>query len=131
MAIPAPAQNFAPTHSTHPSAADGARIPGTTLNLGPVSPPGAGGYQQNTSAQEMPASQRAGFEAQQALEQQGRSGSLGGAGAGVSGVVGGVGEALTGETAENAWNAVKGWVGAAGEKLAETEESVWRRINGK
>ena len=38
--------------------------------------------------------------------------------------------AQVGETAASAWSAVKGVLGTAGEKLAEVEGDVWRRING-
>lgn len=35
------------------------------------------------------------------------------------------------ETAGQAWNMAKGWLSTAGQKLAETEESVWKKINGE
>ena len=41
----------------------------------------------------------------------------------------GAGDAAS-ETAGNVWGAVKGWASGVGETLRETEEGVWRRING-
>ncbi|GAB1726632.1 hypothetical protein NU195Hw_g8325t1 [Hortaea werneckii] len=151
MHIPPPPQtNLASTHSTT------AAIPGTgyvplggssggptTLNLGPVPAAAATatsqagsaggrrssehppGYQQNVYAQEMTPAQRASLEGEQRREgfaaQLG--GGLGGGGNGGDGGVGGEGEGV--------WGTAKSWLGAAGSKLAETEEEVWRRINGK
>ena len=73
------------------------------------------GYQQNLQAQEMSSAQRASLDAQERRND----------GAGFGGFGGG-GENSSGEM----WNAVKGWMGKAGETLAETEKEVWKRING-
>lgn len=89
----------------------------TTLNLGRVSGPPAG-YQQNSFAQEISSGQRASLE--QHEQREGYT-PASGFGAGTS----------ANDTAGNVWNAVKGWANVAGTKLAETEEEVWKRINGK
>lgn len=121
MQMPPPSQNYAPTHSTMA----GAPVPvgpqgsgPTTLNFGPVAhdapsdhPPG---YQQNTYAQDLNPAQRSGLDVQERKES----------------IVNNLGGETAGEAAENVWNAVKNWASVAGEKLAETEESVWKRING-
>jgi hypothetical protein len=59
----------------------------------------------------------------------GGSSGLGSGGGGGGGEGVGLG-AQAGETAASAWSAVKGVLGSAGEKLAEVEGDVWRRING-
>ncbi|KAI6873857.1 hypothetical protein KC338_g1430 [Hortaea werneckii] len=101
------------------------------------------GYQQNVYAQEMTPAQRASLEGEQRRDgfaaQLGgafggnggaRDGGLGGGmvGAGLGG--GNAGAGVGGE-GEGVWGTAKSWLGAAGSKLAETEEEVWRRINGK
>lgn len=137
--IPSPQQNFAPTHSTtsympSPSRQQGSGGP-TTLNMGPVTahhepqsahPPG---YQQNAYAQEMSPAQRSSLEEQERRESIVAGLGFGGGGGSASAAspVGGDGGE---DSLGNMWNAVKGWANTAGEKLAETEESVWRRING-
>lgn len=120
MNVPPPQQNYAPTHSTTGIQQGGP----TTVNLGPVAqgqqaqrPPG---YQQNVYAQEMSSAQRSSIEQQERRESVVPSMGFGGAGAGDTAT----------ETAGNMWNTVKGWASTAGEKLVETEESVWKRING-
>jgi hypothetical protein len=35
------------------------------------------------------------------------------------------------EGVEGAWNAAKGWLGKAGSALAEGEQEIWRRVNGR
>lgn len=143
-------QNYAPTHSTSTSTTPLRPNAGpTTLNLGPVASPNAGtddrrvstehppGYVQNAYAQEMSSAQRASLE-----QEEGRKGSLvqtlglsPAAGGGAGGVLGGVGGAGggggAGEGLEGAWNVAKGWIGKAGTALAEGEQEVWRRINGR
>lgn len=121
MQMPPPSQNYAPTHSTMVGAPAPVGPQGngpTTLNFGPVAhdapsdhPPG---YQQNTYAQDLNPAQRSGLDAQERKES----------------IVNNFGGESAGEAAENVWNAVKNWASVAGEKLAETEESVWKRING-
>jgi len=44
---------------------------------------------------------------------------------------GAVGGDSASDTAGSMWSTVKGWANTAGEKLVETEESVWKRINGQ
>ena len=139
MSIPPPQRNYAPTHSTtsyvppqsnYTAQNNTVGLP-TTVNLGPVSrqthepqsehPPG---YQQNIYAQEMTPAQRSSLE-----EQERRESIIGGlTGGGSSSGMGG--DTTATDTAGNAWNALKNWAGAAGEKLAETEEIVWKKING-
>jgi hypothetical protein len=120
MGIPPPQQNYTPTHSTSAHAPSTASYPQqTTLNLGPLSSPPAG-YHQNSYAQEISSAQRASLE--QHEQREGYAPGLGlGAGSSSAG----------NDTAGNVWNAVKGWANVAGTKLAETEEEVWKRINGK
>ena len=121
MNIPPPQQNYAPTHSTSngppPSTTSQQQNRGPTiLNLGPVSsqaqPPA--GYHQNVHAQEMSSVQRSSLEEQERRES----------------VIAGMGGDAASETAGSMWTTVKGWASTAGEKLAETEENVWKRING-
>lgn len=122
MRIPPPEQNYSSTHSTTTA---GYAPPPSTLNLGPVTSPaqqqhsaGYGyGYHQNTSAQEMSSAQRTGYTQPPAPKSEG--------------ILGGLGGDAAGETAGDVWKAVRGWVGGVGEKLVETEESVWRAINGR
>ncbi|RMY75253.1 hypothetical protein D0863_02726 [Hortaea werneckii] len=151
MHIPPPPQtNLASTHSTTagvpatgyvpPSGSSGGP---TTLNLGPVPAataaaagpqdgPAGGrrssehppGYQQNVYAQEMTPAQRASLEGEQ--RRDGFAAHLGG-GLGS----GNVGNGGVGGEGEGVWETAKTWLGAAGSKLAETEEEVWKRINGK
>lgn len=142
-------QNYAPTHSTSTAGIQPgqpvtpARVVGglTMTNLGPVAfPPGYSpaeggqdrrvstehpqGYVQNAYAQDLSPAQRA------SLEQETRRGSfvdslgLGGDSARRSG------EGWQ-EGAQDVWNTAKGWLGKAGSALAETEEQVWKRINGR
>ena len=138
MSIPAPGMNYAPTHSTSTA---------TTVNLGPVAPAAPTGvptapyqppegYRQDTNAQEMSAAQRSSLEEQQRRESVFANVSVGGGG-GATGTgtgigIGGAGGAAEGVGAQaaQAWSAVKGVLGTAGEKLAEVEGDVWRRING-
>ena len=121
---------------------------------------GQGGYQQNVYAQELSSAQRASLEEQRRKESLGGSfgfgshdpspgggnnsagggggmlggagGMFGGGGSGSTGGAGGLGGATgDGGTAdEGMWGAVKGWASGMGNKLAETEEEVWRRTNG-
>lgn len=35
------------------------------------------------------------------------------------------------DTAGNVMSTVKGWLNVAGTKMAETEEQIWKRINGQ
>ncbi|KAI7166590.1 hypothetical protein D0869_00476 [Hortaea werneckii] len=145
--VAAPAAGYVP-----PSGSGGP----TTLNLGPVPPAAAPssavaqdgpgrrssehppGYQQNVYAQEMTPAQRASLEGEQRRE--GFAAQLGGAFGGNAGPRdGGLGGGMMGGNAgsgvggegEGVWGTAKSWLGAAGSKLAETEEEVWRRINGK
>jgi hypothetical protein len=121
MGIPPPQQNYTPTHSTSAQAPPTASYPQqqTTLNLGPLSSPPAG-YHQNSYAQEISSAQRASLG--QHEQREGYALGLG-SGAGPS--------SAGSDAAGNVWNAVKGWANVAGTKLAETEEEVWKRINGK
>lgn len=136
MHIPPPQQNYAPTHSTTtaaPSPATPQRSGPTTLNLGPVSSTPASaehpqGYQQNIYAQEMTPQQRASVD--QETRRESIAAQLGLTGGGEKGF-GGEGAGTGNEAVGNAWNAAKGWVGAVGAKLAETEEQVWKRISGE
>lgn len=151
--LPPPQQNYAPTHSTTTAttASSPQRAGPTTLNMGPAASPAAGapapgsqflaagtgppGYTQNAYAQELNSAQRASLDGEAK-----RGGSLaditsgmgfGGGSGGVFGGSSGGGGGDFNETAGNVWSAVKGWASTAGTKLAETEEEVWRRINGK
>jgi len=118
MGIPPPQQNYAPAHSTIAELPKTATYPQqTTLNMGPVSGPPAG-YQQNSFAQEISSGQRASLE-----QHEQREGYVPGSSFGAG--------ASTNDTAGNVWNTVKGWANVAGTKLAETEEEVWKKINGK
>lgn len=129
MHLPPPQQNYAPTHSTVTAAPTRRSGGPTTLNLGPVTstpataehPPG---YQQNVYAQEMSPAQRA------SLDQETRRESI----AAQLGLTGGENDGLGGSNEGKAgemWNAAKGWLSTAGAKLVETEEQVWKRINGQ
>jgi hypothetical protein len=129
MNIPAPQQNFAPTYSTatvlqpQPDASkQGFGNGPTTLNLGAVTPRPSQyegrrssehppGYQQNIYAQDLSPAQRSSLDEQTRRESLDEGSSAG-------------------ETAGNMWNAVKGWANAAGKSLADTEEQVWKKING-
>ncbi|CAK4033922.1 Hypothetical predicted protein [Lecanosticta acicola] len=101
----------------------------TTVNFGaaPQPIPAAAshppGYQQDTNAQEMSSAARASLDAQE--RKDGMGGFGGNFGGGSSSGGGGLGG---GDGAGDMWTAVKGWVGKAGETLAETEREVWRRI---
>ncbi|KAK4548586.1 hypothetical protein LTR36_009496 [Oleoguttula mirabilis] len=130
MHIPPPQQNYAPTHSTTTATPATPRRSGgpTTLNLGPViSTPASAehppGYQQNVYAQEMSPAQRA------SLDQETRRESIA-AQLGLVGETDGLGGGSDGK-AGDMWNAAKGWLSTAGAKLVETEEQVWKRINGQ
>lgn len=130
--MPPPQQNFAPTRSTDPATSMTPQHGGgpTTLNLGPVAgqapasehPPG---YQQNIYAQELTPAQRASLE-----QEAGREGFAAQLGVGER-TGGGIGGDGAGEGVGDVWKTAKSWLGAAGSKLAETEEEVWRRINGR
>ena len=123
MAIPPPDQNYGHTRSTSayvpPTTTTSEYRGATTLNFGPVSsPPQAPhppGYHQNTAAQEMSSAQRSSLEEQERKD----------------GVFAQIGGDSAGETAASYWNAVKGWASTASEKLIETEETVWRKLNGR
>lgn len=144
MGIPAPSQGYGATRSTTTTAgAMGGSQGPTTVNLGPVSSPaahgtsspGAGGYQQNVYAQELSSAQRASLEEQQRRESN--FGGFGGAGGGTNAdMLGGAGGGKNngmgggGGADEGVWGAVKGWASGVGTRIAETEEEVWRRING-
>lgn len=86
------------------------------------------GYQQNVYAQELNPAQRASLE--QETRREGVMGFGGGEGFGGVGGGGGGSEGARGEEG-SMWNTAKSWLGVAGNKLAETEEEVWKRINGK
>ncbi|KAK5122262.1 hypothetical protein LTR85_004172 [Meristemomyces frigidus] len=130
MHIPPPQQNYALTYSTNTAPATPRRSGGpTTLNLGPVNSTPASaehppGYQQNVYAQEMSPAQRASLDQETRRESiAAQLGLTGGEKDGLS--VGGEGKA------GDMWNAAKGWLSTAGAKLVETEEQVWKRINGQ
>lgn len=74
------------------------------------------GYQQNAYAGEMDRYQRARQDALEAEERRRRSGSLVGGGDGAAGE-GGV------------WGSAKKALLAAGEKIADAETEVWKRLN--
>ncbi|KAK5135483.1 hypothetical protein LTR08_005272 [Meristemomyces frigidus] len=144
MHVPPPPQmNYAPTRST--ATATGPVTPfrsaPTTLNLGPVaSAPGSAasigavgsgppGYQQNVYAQEMSPAQRASLDMETRRESiAAQLGLTGGENSG--GGHGGFGGSGSEGTAGEMWGKAKGWLNSAGTKLAETEEQVWRSING-
>ena len=112
--------------------------------VSPVAAPSPSGYQQNAYAQDMSPAQRASLDQEDrkgnivqslgldklASGLTGGGGSGGGHGGGGSLGGSGSGEGSVGETASQAWETAKGWVGALGKKAAETEEQVWKRING-
>lgn len=87
--------------------------------MGPVNPQPQSvhppGYHQNTAAQEMSSAQRSSLEEQERKE----------------GVIASLGGDSASETAASYWNAVKGWASTAGEKLIETEETVWKKFGGR
>ena len=76
------------------------------------------GYQQNSYASEPSSDQRQG---QDAANTSSNLGGLGGYGSSEKG--------SGGLDAESVWNTAKTWVTAAGEKISETEQEIWRRIN--
>ena len=119
MQVSPPEQNHAAFRSTASYSTSKQAGGPTTVNLGPVAhEPLSGhapGYQQNAFAQEMSPAQRS------SLEQQERKES----------VMGSLGGDSASEAAGNMWNTVKGWASVAGEKLAETEENMWKRINAR
>ena len=125
--VPSPQHNYAPTHSTaaySPTSTHQQSGGPTTLNLGPVTSPAAQhplGYHQNVNAQDLSSAQRASLEGQERKESI--VPALGG--------LGSMGGDAASETAGNMWNTVKGWASTASEKLVETEESVWKQINGR
>ncbi len=73
------------------------------------------GYQQNSYASELSSGQRHSHDAS--------NNSLGGLGG-----YGGADQSKIIDT-ESVWNTAKQWVSAAGNKLSETEQEIWRRIN--
>ena len=76
------------------------------------------GYQQNSYASEPSSDQRRG---QVAANNSSNLGGLGGYQSSEKGS-GGI-------DTESMWNTAKTWVTAAGEKISETEQEIWRRIN--
>ena len=115
MDIPSPTQNYTPSHSTLPMPPQQQQQPPppmpTALRPGPPSSPPA--YHQNAYAQDLSAAPRS----QLVQPQESRAGAaFGGSGDGDEGGM---------------WGAVRGWVSATGKVLAQTEESVWKRINGQ
>ncbi|KAK4554948.1 hypothetical protein LTR86_008096 [Recurvomyces mirabilis] len=144
-------QNYGPTHSTSTAgiqpgqATTPLRTGPTTLNLGPVASPAVGmpqdprissehppGYVQNAYAQDMSSAQRASLDQETRRESFVTQLGLGSDGtrSGGDGGRGGGGEGW-GEGVEGAWSAAKGWLGKAGTAIAEGEEQVWKRINGR
>ncbi|KAK5731887.1 hypothetical protein LTR17_010962 [Elasticomyces elasticus] len=143
-------QNYAPTHSTSTvgtmpgQATSPIRSAPTTLNFGPVASPSAGGYQdtarrvssehppgyvQNQYAQELSPQQRASLEQETRRESFVDRIGLGAAGVGGGETIGG--ERRASEAVGGAWDAAKGWFNKAGTAIAEGEQEVWRRINGR
>ncbi|KAM3415748.1 hypothetical protein BST61_g9259 [Cercospora zeina] len=135
MAMPAPEQNYAPTHTTNtqtPTRAGEGNSGPTTLNFGAVTPIAGGiappshppGYQQNTMAQEMSSAARASLDA----EEQ-RQGSF----TGVGGVLGGgAGNASAGAAGDGSmWDTVKGYANSLSQSAIEAEKKVWESINKK
>ncbi|KAF2772980.1 hypothetical protein EJ03DRAFT_150547 [Teratosphaeria nubilosa] len=144
--LPAPELNPAPTYSTSTTTTPLRRAGPTTLNMGAVGPPGhtptvnsehPSGYQQDIYAQEMSPAQRASLDREDSARRPGLVQSLGlspggsAGGQGLGGVDGIVNGQDMSEMAGKAWESAKKWFGDASTKLAETEEEVWRRINGK
>jgi len=126
MAIPPPptmpytAQRGTATATTSGGGYPPTSLPGIITNIDDnlAHPPG---YQQNVSAVEFSAHQRAAQEAAIAEEQQRRRNSL----SALGGLGGGGGDG----DGDGVWNSAKKWIQAAGEKLSDAETEVWRRIS--
>lgn len=121
MAIPPPTSAYGaqpPTSSTSTSTTASSTYPAPLPNADYGAPRRSlehpPGYQQNLYASELSSDQR---RAQDAANNS--SGGLGGYGGSEKG----------GIDAESMWNTASKWVTAAGNKLSETEEEIWRRIN--
>ena len=123
MSVPPPQQNYTPTHSTStyspPERAGGP----TTINFGAVPAPtqtSVGshppGYHQNLNAQEMSSAQRASLDAEESRGSFAHNLELGG-------------DSSNDLSAGSVWNTMKSYATFAGNKLAETEKEVWKRIN--
>ena len=126
VGIPPPGLNYAPTRSTTTTGAAYQQAAPSTLNMGPVSAQHPPGYRQNSYAQDLNPAQRSSIEEQERRESLVPGiGGGGGRGSGAMNWEGG------NEAVGNMWSTVKGWVGVAGDKLAETEETLWKRINGQ
>jgi len=137
MHVPPPQQNYAPTHSTTTSMIPQRNGP-TTLNFGAVegnydrrraSSEHPSGYQQNIYAQDLSPAQRSSLDQETRKESIAAQFGFGGDSFRAQSTVSGDGN--VGEAAGQAWNTAKGWLSTAGQKLAETEESVWKKINGE
>ena len=122
MSIQLPASAYGaqpPTSSTSTSTAPGSAYPAPTSNADYGAPRRSlehpPGYQQNSYASELSNDQR---RAQDAANNS--SGGLGGYGGSENG---------SGIDTESMWNTASKWVTAAGNKLSETEQEIWRRIN--
>jgi len=91
------------------------------------------GYVQNPYASELSAAQRSSLEAQEAQERSRLSiGSFRGLPLpSLSGSGGSAGEFQGDGAGDGVWSTVKGWASTAGNKAAELEEEVWKRMNGK
>jgi len=123
MSIPPPTSAYGPqpptsstSTSTAPSSAYPAPIQGdyAAPRRSLEHPPG---YQQNSYASELSSNQR---RAQGAANNSSNLGGLGGYGSSEKG---------SGIDTESMWSTAKSWVATAGEKIAETEQEIWRRIN--
>ncbi|EME49359.1 hypothetical protein DOTSEDRAFT_68213 [Dothistroma septosporum NZE10] len=123
MGVSSPQHNYKPTHSTSTYSPLGRAGGPTTVNFGAVPAPTPTivgshppGYHQNVDAQEMSSAQRASLDAEQ------RRGSFApGLGMG--------GNDSNDFSAGSVWNTMKTYANFAGNKLAETEKEVWKRIN--
>jgi len=87
------------------------------------------GYQQNIYAQDLSPAQRSSLDQETRKESIAAQFGFGGDSFRAQSTVSGDGN--VGEAAGQAWNTAKGWLSTAGQKLAETEESVWKKINGE
>lgn len=122
MSIPPPTSAFGaqpPTSSTSSSTKASSAYPAPIPAAEYGAPRGSlehpPGYQQNSHASELSSDQR---RAQDTANNS--SGGLGGYGNSEKG---------SGIDTEGMWNAASKWVTAAGNKLSETEQEIWRRIN--